>query len=90
MRLIDDRVMIKEVDMGEDEESSIIIPDSAKQGERHYFGEVIEVGGAVIEDIEEGDIVIYDKYAVKVIEVDEEKYLVVREYDILAKIEEEN
>ncbi len=90
-----DRVLVKAFE--EEEERSkggIIIPDTAK--EKPQKGEVVAVGEGRILDTGEkvpmcvkvGDKVIYGKYAGTEVNVDGEKYLVMREDDIYAIIEE--
>jgi chaperonin GroES len=90
-----DRVLVKAFE--EEEERSkggIIIPDTAK--EKPQKGEVVAVGEGRILDtgqkvpmcVKVGDKVIYGKYAGTEVNVDGEKYLVMREDDIYAIIEE--
>ncbi len=86
-----DRVIVKPIEREERTKSGIVLPDTAK--EKPQEGEVLAVGpGRVGEDgkripmeIEVGDRVIFAKYAGTEYEVDDEKYLILRESDILAK-----
>lgn len=86
------RVLLKEVETQETTKSGIVLPSNAK--EKPYMAEVIEVGPGGIEDgkevkmtVKKGDKVLYSKYAGTEIKLDNEKYLIVKQEDILAIIE---
>ena len=86
------RVLLKEVETQETNKSGIVLPSNAK--EKPYMAEVIEVGPGEIEDgkeikmeVKKGDKVLYSKYAGTEIKLDNEKYLIVKQEDILAIIE---
>ena len=82
-----DRVLIKPADAEEKTASGIIIPDSAK--EKPLKGEVIAVGKGTKDEemvLKEGDQVLYGKYAGTEIELDDVKYLIMRQSDVLAII----
>ncbi|MDR0698378.1 MAG: co-chaperone GroES [Tannerella sp.] len=82
-----DRVLIKPADAEEKTASGIIIPDSAK--EKPLKGEVIAVGKGTKDEemiLKEGDKVLYGKYAGTEIELNETKYLIMRQSDVLAII----
>lgn len=82
-----DRVLIKSAAAEEKTVSGIIIPDSAK--EKPLKGEVMAVGNGTKEEemvVKPGDTVLYGKYAGTEIELDGEKYLIMRQSDILAII----
>ncbi len=89
-----DRVLVKLSEKQEEKtKSGIVLPEQAK--EQPQEGEVIAVGsGRVLEDgsrlepeVKVGDKIIYSKFAGNEIERDEEKYLILRQDDILAVIE---
>jgi chaperonin GroES len=90
---LQDRVIIKRIEEGEQIRGGIIIPDSAK--EKPQEGEVIAVGEGkkldngerVPPDIKEGDRVLFGKYAGTEIKLDGDEYLIMREDDILGVIE---
>lgn len=71
----------------------ILLPDTAK--EKPMKGKIIAVGdGKMLESgkraellVKKGDKVLYGKYAGTEVTVDGKEYLVMRESDILAKIE---
>lgn len=67
--------------------SGIIIPDSAK--EKPLKGEVIAVGNGTKDEemvLKAGDTVLYGKYAGTEIELEGEKYIIMRQNDVLAII----
>ena len=67
----------------------IIIPDTAK--EKPQRGKVVAVGQGTKDDpmvLKEGDEVLYGKYAGTEIENNSEKYLMMRQSDVLAVIED--
>ena len=82
-----DRVLILPVEV-EQKVGGIIIPDTAKENPQR--GKVVAVGnGTKDEDmiLKVGDEVFYGKYAGTEIENDGEKYLMMRQSDILAIVE---
>lgn len=82
-----DRVLVKPAAAEEKTASGIIIPDSAK--EKPLKGEVIAVGNGTKDEemvVKTGDIVLYGKYAGTELELEGEKYLIMRQSDILAII----
>ncbi|MEN3331362.1 MAG: chaperonin GroES [Blastocatellia bacterium] len=90
---LQDRVILKRIEEGEQIRGGIIIPDSAK--EKPQEGEVIAVGeGKKLDngervplDVKEGDRVLFGKYAGTEIKLDGDDYLIMREDDILGVIE---
>ena len=82
-----DRVLILPIE-AEQKVGGIIIPDTAK--EKPQRGKVVAVGhGTKDEDmiLKVGDEVFYGKYAGTEIENDGEKYLMMRQSDVLAVVE---
>lgn len=82
-----DRVLIKPAAAEEKTVGGIIIPDSAK--EKPLKGEVKAVGQGTKDEemvVKEGDTVLYGKYAGTEVEFEDEKYLIMRQSDILAII----
>lgn len=80
-----DRVLIKPTPAEETTLSGIIIPDSAK--ENPLRGTVLATGDGTKDEqmvVKEGDQVLYGKYAGTEIEFEGEKYLIMRQSDILA------
>ncbi len=87
-----DRVVIKAVEAEETTASGIILPGNAK--EKPQIAEVVAVGpGGVVDgkevkmELKKGDKVIASKYAGSEVKVDDEEYTILRQSDILAKVE---
>lgn len=82
-----DRVLIQPTPAEERTLAGIIIPDSAK--EKPLRGQVLATGEGTKDEkmvLKEGDSVLYGKYAGTEIELDGEKYLIMRQSDVLAII----
>ena len=83
-----DRVLVKPAAAEEKTVGGIIIPDSAK--EKPLRGEVLAVGEGTKDEamvLKAGDQVLYGKYAGTELELDGEKFLIMRQSDVLAKIQ---
>ncbi len=86
-----DRVVVKPIEQEEVTKGGIVLPDTAK--EKPQEGEVLAVGqGRLSEDgkripmdVKVGDIVIYARYGGTEVKVDDDKLMILRESDILAK-----
>jgi len=93
LRPLDDRVIIKQSDAEEKTAGGIILPDTAK--EKPQIGKVVATGpGKLLDDgkrgamsVKEKDEVIYGKYMGSDVEIDGEKYVILRESDILGIVE---
>ncbi len=82
-----DRVLIEPTAAEEVTMAGIIIPDSAK--EKPLKGKVIAVGCGTKDEpmvVKEGDEVLYGKYAGTEIEFEGNKYIIMRQSDIMATI----
>lgn len=93
LKPLGDKIVIKVKEEEKKTTGSIVLPDSAK--EKPQQGEVVAVGsGEMIDgkkvplDVKVGDEVIYSKYSGSEIKMDDEKYLIVKQNDILAIVEE--
>ena len=87
-----DRVVLQQILAEETTKSGIVLPGQAK--EKPQQAEVIAVGpGGVVDgkeikmQVKVGDKVIYSKYSGTDVELDDEKYVIVKQNDILAVIE---
>ena len=87
-----DRVVIKMVEAEETTKSGIILAGAAK--EKPQVAEVVAVGpGGVVEgkevvmELKVGDKVLMSKYAGTEVKLDGQEYIILRQNDILAKIE---
>ena len=93
LRPLGDRVVLKHVAAEEVTKSGIVLPGQNK--EKPDQAEVVAVGPGGIVDGKEiamsvkvGDIVIYSRYAGNEVKLDDEEYVVVRQNDILAVVED--
>jgi chaperonin GroES len=93
LRPLDDRVVLKVLDAEEKTAGGILLPDSAQ--EKPQRGKVTAVGegrlgkdGARMKlDVKKGDVVLFGKYAGSDVQVDGEDLKILRESEILAKVE---
>lgn len=79
-----DRVLILPAP-AEEKVGGIIIPDTAK--EKPLRGKVVAAGNGTKDEemiLKEGDTVLYGKYAGTEVELEGEKYLIMRQNDVLA------
>ncbi len=86
-----DRVVLKQLEAETTTKSGIVLPGQDK--EKPQQAEVIAVGpGGVVDgkevkmEVKAGDKVIYSKYAGTEVKLEEDKFIVVRQSDILAVI----
>ncbi|MBQ7950679.1 MAG: co-chaperone GroES [Clostridia bacterium] len=93
LKPLGDRVVIKMVEAEETTKSGIILAGSAK--EKPQMAEVIAVGpGGTVDgkevkmEVKVGDKVITNKYAGTEVKLDGVEYIVLRQADILAKVED--
>lgn len=90
---LDDRIVVEPLEAEETTTGGIVLPDSAK--EKPQRGKVLAVGpGRVLEsgerakpEIKKGDEVVYGKYGGTEIDVAGKTYIMLRESDVLAKVE---
>ena len=92
MKPLGDRIVLKQVETEEKTKSGIILPDSAKEKSQEAL--VVAVGPGKAVDgrltpmqVKEGDKVIYSEYAGTEVELDDEKYIIVGQDDIIAIVE---
>src|SRR4051794_29337585 len=93
LRPLADRVIVKQSDAEEKTKSGILLPDTAK--EKPTKGKVIAVGPGKLDDngkrmelgVRNGDTVYYGKYSGTDVEVDGQKFVILRESDILGVLE---
>jgi chaperonin GroES len=92
-RPMDDRVLIEVCEAEQTTTGGIILPDTAR--EKPQRGTIISTGpGKLLDsgnrgeiDVKVGDEVFYGRYAGTEIEMDGEKYVVLRESEILAVVD---
>ena len=93
LRPLADRVIVKQTEAEEKTKSGIYLPDAAK--EKPTKGKVIAAGPGKLDDkgkpmeigVRAGDTVYYGKYSGTDVEVDGEKFVILRESDILGVLE---
>jgi chaperonin GroES len=93
LRPLQDRVIVKQSEAEEKTASGILLPDTAK--EKPTKGKVIATGPGKLDDhgkpmevaVRVGNTVYYGKYSGTEIEVNSEKFVILRETDILGVLE---
>jgi len=93
LRPLQDRVIVKQSEAEEKTASGIVLPDSAK--EKPTKGKVVAAGPGKLDDkgqamalnVKAGDTVYYGKYSGTDVEVNGEKFVILRENDILGVLE---
>lgn len=93
LKPLGDKVVLKQLEAEETTKSGIVLPGQSK--EKPQQAEVIAVGpGGVVDgkevtmQVKEGDKVIYSKYAGTEVKLGEEEYIVVKQNDIVAIVED--
>jgi chaperonin GroES len=88
-----DRLIIQRLEEGEQTIGGIIVPDSAR--EKPQRGKVFAVGQGKVRDdgsrqhpdVKDGDTILFGKYSGQEIKIDGEEYLILREDEVLAIID---
>ena len=93
LKPLGDRVVLQHQKAEEKTKSGIILPDSAKEQPQEAIvvavGPGKEVDGKKIEmQVKVGDKVIYSKYAGTDVKLEDEEYIVVKQSDIVAIVED--
>ncbi len=89
-----DRVLLEPLEEEERTSSGIILPDSAKEKPQEGMilavgpGRLLDTGERIPPEVEEGDKVIFQKYAGTEVKINDDEYLILSEKDILAIVEE--
>ena len=89
IRPLADRVVIEPKEAETKTASGLYIPDTAK--EKPQRGKVVAVGGGTKDDpmvLKENDTVLYGKYSGTELESEGVKYLMMRQSDVLAVVED--
>ena len=84
------RVVVEPIEQEEITAGGIVLPETAK--EKPQKGKVISVGPGdrdedgkrIVMDVKTGDMVLFQKYGGTEIKIDNKKYLILRESDLLA------
>lgn len=93
LKPLDDRIVIKQSEAEEKSAGGIVLPDTAK--EKPQIGKVVAVGpGKILDDgkraqmsVKKKDEVFYAKYSGSDVEIDGDKYVILRESDVLGIVE---
>jgi chaperonin GroES len=94
LKPLGDRLIVRAIEEEDATAGGILLPDTAK--EKPQKGKVLAVGDGKISedtgkriplDVSEGDEVLYSKYGGTEIKVEGEDLLVLRESDVLAKVQ---
>ncbi len=94
LRPLGDRLVVEPLEAEEKTKGGIILPDTAK--EKPQEGKVVaagkgkldENGKTVAMEVKVGDKILYGKYSGTEITVDGKEYMILREEDVLAVVDE--
>ena len=94
LRPLHDRILVQRIEEEEQKFGGIIIPDSAK--EKPMQGKVVAVGAGKADkdgkrialDVKEGDTILFGKYSGQEIKLEGDEFLIMREDEVLAVIDE--
>ena len=90
LRPLNDRVMVRRLEEGEQKRGGLFIPESAKEKPQEAeviavgAGKLLDSGERVACDVKAGDKILFGKYSGSEIKVDGQEYLILREDEILA------
>ena len=93
LKPLGDRLVVEPIEMEETTASGILLPETAK--EKPQEGKVVAAGPGrkddegkrIPMDVAAGDRVLYAKYAGTEVKLEDKKYLILKESDILAILE---
>jgi chaperonin GroES len=93
LKPLGDRLIVEPIQQEEMTASGIVLPETAK--EKPMQGKVLaagpgarkEDGSRIPMDVSEGDTVLYAKYAGTEVKIGNDKYLILKETDVLAIVE---
>lgn len=92
LKPLEDRIVVKRYESEEKSEGGIFLPETAK--EKPQKGEVVAVGeGKILESgerstmaLKKGDKILFGKYSGTEVTVGDDEYIIMRENEVLAKI----
>jgi len=90
---LDNRVVIRPIESESKTKGGIVLPDTAK--EKSQKGEIVSAGPGRLLDsgerakmsVQKGDKVLFGKYAGTEVKIDGQEYVIMKEDEILGKIE---
>ncbi len=94
VRPLNDRILVRRLEEAEQRVGGIIIPDTAKEKPQQGkvvavgTGKVKEDGGRIPLDVKVDDTILFGKYSGQEITVGGEEYLIMREDEVLAILDE--
>lgn len=80
---LDDRIVAQQLEAQTKTASGLFLPDSAQ--EKPKVAKVVAIG-ANVKGVKVGDQIIYKEYSATDVKVDGQKYLIVKEEDVLATV----
>ena len=94
LKPLGDRLIVRAIEEEETTASGLVLPDTAK--EKPQKGKVLAVGDGKLDDdgkripldVKAGDLILFGKYSGQEIKLDGEEYLIMREDEVLAVIED--
>ena len=90
LRPLQDRVMVKRLEVAETAVGGIIIPDTAKEKPQQAevvatgTGKLLKNGQRATVEVKPGDRILFGKYSGAEVRIDGQEYLILREDEILA------
>ena len=93
IRPLDDRILLEVLDAEETTAGGIVLPDSARESSQRGKvkavgeGRRLDDGKRAKPDVKKGDLVLFGKYAGADVQVDGVDYKILRETEILGKVE---
>lgn len=93
-RPLHDRIIVRRLEEGEQKSGGIIIPDTAKEKPQRGMviatgsGTALDDGRRVPLDVKPGDLILFGKYTNQEVKLGGEEYLVMREDDVLAVLDD--
>lgn len=94
VRPLHDRIIVQRLDEGEQKIGGIIIPDSAKEKPQQAkvlavgAGRMTDEGKRIPLDVKPGNLILFGKYSGQEIKLDGTEYLIVKEDEVLAVIDD--
>ena len=95
LRPLQDRLLVERSEETETMRGGIVIPDSAKEKPQRGLvvavgnGKRLDSGEVVALTVKEGDTILFGKYSGSEVSVDDNEYLILREDEVLAIVEED-
>ena len=94
IRPLHDRLLVERLEENEVKKGGIIVPDTAKEKPQEARviavgnGKVTDEGKKIPLDVKAGDKILFGKYSGSEVKLDDKEYLIMREEDVLAILEQ--